>query len=154
MSTVGRCRALCSPFFLDSSRSFARTDALTFLISSWSCRQRFQVGADDIRYSNFLGGLEAKTSAPTFRIYPIFSSQCGKGDSNPHFLRNQILSLSRLPVPPSPRGAFDKLAERFCNSKYFWHRLFANPPVGCHRRTFRFATSRFFGTAFDGFLAF
>jgi hypothetical protein len=26
------------------------------------------------------------------------SSQCGKGDSNPHFLRNQILSLEE----PSP----------------------------------------------------
>jgi hypothetical protein len=26
---------------------------------------------------------------------------CEEGDSNPHSFRNQILSLARLPVPPS-----------------------------------------------------
>ena len=38
-------------------------------------------------------------------FFCVVSSQCGEGDSNPHFLRNQILSLARLPVPPSPRRA-------------------------------------------------
>lgn len=30
---------------------------------------------------------------------------CGQRDSNPHRLPQQILSLSRLPIPPWPRGA-------------------------------------------------
>jgi hypothetical protein len=35
--------------------------------------------------------------------FQIDPGQCEEGDSNPHFFRNQILSLARLPVPPSSR---------------------------------------------------
>gem|GEM_PF-4377385 len=31
------------------------------------------------------------------------NKKCGPGDSNPHALRHQILSLERLPIPPGPQ---------------------------------------------------
>ena len=31
------------------------------------------------------------------------AKQWGRGDSNPHALRHQILSLARLPIPALPR---------------------------------------------------
>jgi hypothetical protein len=34
---------------------------------------------------------------------------CEEGDSNPHRFPYQILSLARLPVPPSSRESFDNL---------------------------------------------
>jgi hypothetical protein len=43
-----------------------------------------------------------------FLLSPVpcsLGSWCERGDSNPHPLRDQILSLARLPIPPLSRGA-------------------------------------------------
>ena len=34
---------------------------------------------------------------------PLITRWCERGDSNPHPLRDQILSLARLPIPPLSR---------------------------------------------------
>src|SRR3954462_5716199 len=41
---------------------------------------------------------------------PRIESQCEEEDLNLHSFRNQILSLARLPVPPSSRGLRGTLA--------------------------------------------
>src|SRR5262245_20824241 len=47
---------------------------------------------------------------------------CERGESNPHPLRGQILSLVRLPVPPLSRGA-SYLAARSREGKPRWTQL-------------------------------
>ena len=43
---------------------------------------------------------------------PYVESRCGREDSNLHSLRNQILSLTRLPVSPRPRCRLMNLPRR------------------------------------------
>ena len=38
---------------------------------------------------------------------PLITRWCERGDSNPHPLRDQILSLARLPIPPLSQRLFD-----------------------------------------------
>ena len=54
-----------------------------------------------------------------FLLFPVpcnlFPGQwCERGDSNPHPLRDQILSLARLPIPPLSRGTIIRQAESTC----------------------------------------
>ncbi len=49
-------------------------------------------------------GARSTLSAPTGATSAV-EKRCGRGDSNPHPLRDRNLNPARLPVPPLPRGA-------------------------------------------------
>lgn len=46
----------------------------------------------------------------TFPQVHVTSEDCERGDSNPHPLRDWILSPARLPVPPLSRFVFQAIA--------------------------------------------
>ena len=61
-------------------------------------RQLANLFHDNTSYSN------TQSSLPKAKIQKIyFFIVCGIKDSNLHSVRNQILSLARLPIPPMPR---------------------------------------------------
>ena len=83
---------------------------ISVLTSLWGAWILIPVWTIKIQRSTPCQGVAASVAPDLWSVHPnlgpLFSVSdwCERGDSNPHPLRDQILSLARLPIPPLSHG--------------------------------------------------